>query len=268
MTIKGKILRDPASGAGLVSANGQQYAFSLEQHWRSDTLPVAGMAVDLEIDGTGALASVSAASTQQQVEEKIKALNEKLKSQGLPAARHYWGALRQRAGLPRLVLVAGLFLGWVAFATVSVRIGGGLTQSATFHDALVLTNAGGGIEMLGGASGGAGWYGLWMWLALLAPLLSAFWASRWAGLGHFAPLVLMAACGFAVRGKLVASTAAAGSMAQFFGGSQAAAMAQRMADEMLTQLMQAISLGFGFYLSIGAALLLAALGTKELLLRR
>ena len=268
MTIRGKILRDPATGSGLVSDNGQQYAFSIEQHWRSDTLPVAGMSVDLEIDGTGALASVSAASAQQQVEEKFRELNDRLKSQGLPVARHLWSGLLQRAGWPRLVLMAALFFGWLVFATASIRIGGSLTQSATFREVLVLVNAGGGIESLSGASGGAGWYGLLMWLALLAPLLSAFWSQRWAAAGHFAPLALMCAAGLAVRSKLVASTAAAGSMAQFLGGSQAQAMARRMADEMLEQLMRAISLGFGFYLSVITAVLLALLGGRELVRRR
>ena len=39
---RGRILRDTNSGPGIVSVDGTQKSFSLEQHWRSATPPKVG----------------------------------------------------------------------------------------------------------------------------------------------------------------------------------------------------------------------------------
>ncbi|MFM9900964.1 MAG: hypothetical protein ACKVOT_08105 [Polaromonas sp.] len=267
--IRGKILRDTASGTGLASAQGQQHPFSLEQHWRSDDVPTVGMAVDIELSAVGALLSLRPVSVQQQTQESLRDIGRQLQDKGLPVLKTHATSMVSRVGWIKLALLGALAVGWLGFATLTVRLGGNLSQSLSLHDLLQLVNAGTGLDGLGSLRhGSAGWYGLAMWLALLAPLLPDVWHHRWAPLSLFAPLGFMLLTGAVARAKISAGTQDAGAMAGAFGGPQAAAMAQRMADEMLSQIMQAISLGFGFYLALAAALVLAALGARALLFTR
>ena len=267
--IQGKILRDIASGTSLASAQGQQHPFSLEQHWRSDDVPTLGMAVDIELSALGALLSLRPVSVQQQTQESLRDIGRQLQNKGLPVLKTHAASMVGRVGWTKLALLGALGIGWLGFATLTVVLGGNLRQSLSLHEVLQLANAGTGLEGLGSVRhGSAGWYGLLMWLALLAPLLPDSWHHRWAPLGLFAPLGFMLLTGAVAKAKISAGTQDAGAMAGAFGGAQAAAMAQRMADEMLSQIMQAISLGFGFYLALAAALVLAALGVRALLCTR
>ena len=262
-------MRDTASGTGLASAQGQQHPFSLEQHWRSDDAPTVGMAVDIELSTAGALLSLRPVSVQQQTQESLRDIGRQLQDKGLPVLKTHATALLSRVGWTKLALLGALAIGWLGFATLTVRLGGSSSQSLSLYEVLQLINAGTGLEGLGSLRhGSAGWYGLLMWLALLAPLLPDFWRHRWAPLGLLAPLGFMLLTGAVTRAKISAGTQDAGAMAGAFGGAQAAAMAQRMADEMLSQIMRAISLGFGFYLALAAALALAALGGRALLRNR
>jgi hypothetical protein len=66
MRKQGKVLRDGQNGDGLISSQGEKYAFSLETHWKSDAPPQLGMNVDFEVDEAGALVSVVAADGAKQ----------------------------------------------------------------------------------------------------------------------------------------------------------------------------------------------------------
>ncbi len=50
MQKRGRILRDPISGPGLLMVDGQQYPFSLEGVWKSEVPPASGMVVDVNFD--------------------------------------------------------------------------------------------------------------------------------------------------------------------------------------------------------------------------
>lgn len=261
--IKGKILRDGADG--LASANGQQHAFTLEQHWRSDTPPRVGMAVALELDTQGSLLTLRAIDTQQQVQDTLKALGADWQQHGMPAAQQLVQGVLQRVGWPTLVGMAAVFVGWVVLNTLSVRIAGNLTQSFSLRELLKLAQMAGGLESLGtleyASTGALGWL---MWLAWLAPLLPQVWRHRWAHGGALAPLAFMAVVGCTVYAKLQSSLHTAGDMARQFGGNQAAKMAQEMAAEMASQMWQAMSLGLGLYVASAAALFLAVRGVTAL----
>ena len=60
MQKRGRILRDPLSGPGLLMVEGQQYPFSLEGIWRSEAPPTTGMIVDVEFDASSRVTAVSA----------------------------------------------------------------------------------------------------------------------------------------------------------------------------------------------------------------
>jgi hypothetical protein len=262
---KGKILRDTQAGPGLASADGQQFIFTLEEHWRSDTAPRIGMAVELALDAHGTLQTLHAVDVLQQAQDGLKGLGADLQQRGLPVLKALSGTVLQRVGLPTLAGMAALALGWLVFSTLTVRVGGSLTQSLSLRDLLKLAHMAGGLEMLGGLErASTGWTGWLLWLALLAPLLPQLVPSRWAGWGLFAPLGFMLAMALAAYFKLKDSLGAVNGAAQAFGGAQAARMAQEMADAMFSQMLQAMSLGLGFYLATAAALWLAVQGALAL----
>jgi uncharacterized membrane protein len=55
---RGRILRYDPTGQGLLSIEGTQYNFSLENNWRSDTVPVTGMEINAVINGSNNLLTV------------------------------------------------------------------------------------------------------------------------------------------------------------------------------------------------------------------
>ena len=57
MSKRGKVLRDPHAGPGLLMVEGQQYQFLLEGVWKSDVPPTPGLVVDLEFDSQGKIES-------------------------------------------------------------------------------------------------------------------------------------------------------------------------------------------------------------------
>src|SRR4051812_34486810 len=59
MKKRGKILRDPFSGAGLLMVEGRQYPFSAKQ-CKSGTSPRPGLPVEVELDSQNQLLSVAA----------------------------------------------------------------------------------------------------------------------------------------------------------------------------------------------------------------
>jgi hypothetical protein len=50
---RGKILRDPRTGPGLLMIEGRQYSFSMEGVWKSEVPPKPGLAVDVKLDRAG-----------------------------------------------------------------------------------------------------------------------------------------------------------------------------------------------------------------------
>ena len=59
MNIKpGRILQDTSRGDGLLSIDGQQHVFTLQQHWKSDFVPQIGMVVDAGFNDANNLESL------------------------------------------------------------------------------------------------------------------------------------------------------------------------------------------------------------------
>jgi hypothetical protein len=50
MKTRGKILRQPGQGPGIVMIEGQQFRFQLEGVWQSDIAPQPGQAVEVHLD--------------------------------------------------------------------------------------------------------------------------------------------------------------------------------------------------------------------------
>lgn len=69
---RGRVLRDTHAGPGLLVVDSVQHLFTLENMWRSDVPPRAGMVVDVTFTSDGALASVAAVPEAQVAKEQAQ----------------------------------------------------------------------------------------------------------------------------------------------------------------------------------------------------
>ena len=165
----------------------------------------------------------------------------------------------QKIGTPVLVAMAIVAISWIWLPAVTVQIMAGMAQSATMFDVLRMVNAGASLQDFG-RGGSAGIYGLLCILAMAAPALPALWKHRLAPLGYFAPLAFLAAVGLGIYMKMNAMANAATEQM----GSLAGSGMGDIVGAMMKQVMQAVSVGFGIYVSLAAALYLAWIGLRAL----
>ena len=297
-TVRGRVLRDTAVGDGLISVAGKQYPFKLEGTWRSDRAPKADMQVDVDFDDAGQIVAIrgvdataaareqaerfmsTASTTAKQWAADLKtkggpALAElrakgapalaEIQAKGLPAVMRYVGLI----GVPTLVALVAVLLGWFFFSAVSIDFLG-QRASATFYDFLgVLNNPENGLAALEGRSASAGFYGFIAIVALFAPLLPHFVKSQKLWLAYCAPgawMVLAAVIGWwKIRSAMSGATSGAAEFGGGFGGGggELQELASGMAREFMNELWNAISIGFGAYLSLAAALYLVYVGVRR-----
>lgn len=70
MNKRGKVLRDPRAGPGLLMVEGRQYQFWLNETWKSDVPPKPGLPVDVNFNARGQIQLISAVSAAQLDPEK------------------------------------------------------------------------------------------------------------------------------------------------------------------------------------------------------
>jgi hypothetical protein len=264
-TVRGRILRDTNNGIGLLSVDGRQLPFSLEANWLGNIAPVTQMNVDVAIDGTGNVVTVMPVSDKDIAQEKLKAisgdLSSKLQDQ-IPLMKGYANAV----GIPVLVATALLVVSWVWLSLISVRVSASVSQSVTMFDALGLVNMGASLENFGrGGTGSSGIYGFICVLAMLAPLVPTFIKHRFINFCYFAPLAFAAIFAIIAFIKLRSYANVARESMGAFGNS---AQMSNMMNAMMDQIMAALSIGFGTYLSVAVALYLAAHGGMKILANR
>lgn len=284
-TSRGRVLRDTASGEGLLSIDGRQYPFRLEGQWRSDHAPKADMTVDVDFDDAGAIAAVRAVDPAAVAREQAAKLAAhagvaakqagefagvaakqagilarqaaaEIRAKGLPALTAY----AQVIGIKTLVAMLLVLIGWFFLATVSVDFfGNGAT--ATFYDLMrVANNPQNGLATIARQShAGAGFYGFLTIIALLAPLVPHLIKRRAMWLTYSAPaawmlLVVLIGLWKVQSGISQAQRQFGGSGGSEFGG---------MAREFMKEAMDAVSIGAGLYLSVAAAAYLAYAGIKR-----
>lgn len=255
--MRGRILQyNGSDGTGTIVADNQQYRFTIGV-WKASTAPVVGKAVDA-IAENGQLTAVMVVPDDVLLREKTAELGGKLNSfvSSLGAGRSTdpaamtggGGAAASTLGLgtPLASLVEhygkvmlgayALFLvGTLAFDAVSISIMG-QHQGRALYDIASL------ISQLGGGSG----IKLGLMLAYVSVAVPLFWRDRRGWLALLVPLL-------AVLGAIWSGVHAIGAATGGLGGD----FARQMSD--------AFSLGFGFYLSLAAAVVLAAGGAKRFL---
>lgn len=259
-TKRGRILRDASAGDGLIMVDGRQLAFTLEGVWHSPMAPKVDMVVEVERDASGALVAVRAVSTQQLASEQAAELADKareragevaraMQTKGLPVL----AALAERIGYPKLAALGALLLGWFVLPFVTVNIGMFGNSSFTFYTMLGAVNAG---DFDGnGGSMSKGLLGLLAFASIGAVALPSFSRHRLAGYGFAAPLAFMGLVALVAYMK-VSSAVSAISAPNALGG-MFGELARDAVNESRAEIMNAISLGLGAYLAIGASLYLA-----------
>jgi hypothetical protein len=253
MTMKkrGKILRDASTGPGLLMADGQQYSFPLEGVWKSETSPRPGLAVDMELGEDGTVKSVTAVPESRIAKEQAE--------QAMAVARAKGSAFASSAiarfGMPTLIAVGMLIVGWFFLSTISVNAGFAGKMDFSFWRVLAFINSGNALEGLATlqGNGSAGFYGLLAFTSLAGPFMSYFWKDKRAMLGGVLPLFFMLLVALLVRNALVSMT----------GGAPSELM-----DEARSEIMKQISVGAGAYISILAAVYLAFTSVKNFLVGR
>ncbi|SDE39941.1 hypothetical protein [Paraburkholderia lycopersici] len=263
---RARVLRDASAGDGLLSADGRQYPFSLESHWRSDVAPAVNMAVDARFSPAGELIDVRAVSEAAQQQETLNAaVNEarevathtlaRLRSTGAPVATAFVG----RVGYANLAAIALLALGWFAFDTISIRITSVSSIGLTFYDMLRALHSMNDIAGLEGATrGSAGFYGLLAWASLALCVAPFFVDARRLWLGLASPLAFGLAVAAGLYWKIsTAMSALAG------GNDEVSQLASGYARELAAEMFKALSFGFGFYLALAASVFLAVRGVMR-----
>lgn len=258
--MRGKILRDTGAGTGIVFINGEQKQFTLEQHWKSSTAPLVNQTVEVVLSESGEVLTLSLVDETALAKEQAQRVAEQAAMQ----ARQLSNQLLATVGPIKLGAVLLLLLSWTWFNFVSISISQGYAESASMYDILKLANAGEGLSALGGFKhASAGVYGVLMWAAALLPLLPYFLKHKLAWLANFGPLAFTSAATYSIYSAIQKQVGTAASIGSLFGGTQAQQMAEKLASEMMSAALRAMSLGLGFYLSAAVAIYFCYVSVKS-----
>jgi hypothetical protein len=254
MTKRGRILKDANAGPGLIWVDGQQLPFAMGPIWKSPVPATTGMSVEVEFAGDGTVAGITQVTDSQIAKEHAEA--------AMSVAKEKGGAILASAvarfGLPLLVATALLIVSWFFLNAVSVDAPLGKI-SFTFWQVLGFINAGNAwdVVMQGGSGPSSGFYGFFCIIALAGPFVRFVWKDRRAALGGLFPLVFMLFVGIMVRLSLQSLT----------GGTPEGPFAE-VQREAQAEMMKAISIGIGTYISLLASLYLAAVAVRQFLAGR
>lgn len=250
MTKRGKVLRDPYAGPGLLMVEGQQYPFALEGVWRSEVPAKPGLVVDVEFDQGGKITGITAIPESQLAKEQATLALEAAKQQG----GKLFGQLVAKVGMANLIAGAVLVISWLWLTAVSLELPFGKMEF-TFWQVLGFLNSSNVMDVMErNGHPSAGMYGFLALICMAGPFVHYFWKDKRAFLGGVLPLLFMVIVGIMLRSSI---TSAMGG-----GASGPYADVQKQAQD---EMMKAISIGMGVYLSVLASLYFAGLGAKNYL---
>ena len=235
--MRGKIIQyNGTEGRGVIIAEGSQYPFTITS-WTSESVPAAGKTVEIELN-EGVAAAVSLVTDDILLKEKTAELGGRLGTAlgniDLASLQGNGGSLIvARYGKVLLGAYALFVIGSLAFNAVSMSMLGNSMGKSLFAVTSLLSEMGGD---------GGGSVKMMMILAYIGAGLPIVWPDRRAWLALLLPLVATLWAIFAVM-KIMDS----------LGGG------------IMGDMSDLVSIDFGFYLSLVAAIVLAAGGVKRFL---
>ena len=248
MAKRGRVLREPYMGPGLLMVEGRQYPL-LEDLWRSELRAKPGLAVNVDFDPNGNLRSISAIPESQMNGEQEKVP---------PGAGGLGiGTLAQEdanLGMALLFQFSAamlLLVSWCSLTAVSIHLPFSGSVELTFWQVLGYLNAG-GLHQISemAATPDAGVLGFAAILVLAGPLVHFFSADRRAALGGFLPL------GFIFYIANMASSSLRGSAYE------------QGQSGLPREIFSAMSIGFGTYVFVSLAIYMAVLSVKQFMAAR
>lgn len=249
MPKRGKVLRDPHFGPGLLIVEGKQYPFLMEGIWRSDVPAKPGLVVNVDFGSDGNLNSITAVPQAQLDQEQAE-----LAEFGSAARNTIFGSWALEAvTLTRLTVTGLLSLCWFFLTAVSIQLPVFGKLNFTFWQALGSLNSGDFLQLSDTGSSDPGIFGLLAILALAGPFLHSFWKDRRALVGGLFPL------GFMVVVACLISSAIQRALAAQVTGPH-----EQLPATLGYGSFQVLSVGFGTYLSAALAAYLAALSARQL----
>lgn len=259
--VRGIIMRDTNMGAGIVFVNDAQKSFTLEAHWKSALPPKVGSTVEIHLDASGEIMSLSAIDETTLAKEQAEKALIMMKAN----SRNISNVLISRMGLPTIITMVILFIAWTMLSTLTVNVGMGLKPSITFWELLKLINTENILSVSSLNDKSSGIYGLIAIITLIAPFIPNFLQDirqkisiedKFLHLLYAAPLIFMTGLfSFAYYKIYHTITNQAGSN-DFMS---------KLVSEMISMTMKSISMGMGFYVSFAAAGFLAFIGLRKFL---
>lgn len=253
---RGRILAYQPSGQGTVSVAGVQYPFDVASHWRSDTAPAVNTAVDVRFNGAGAVDSLCVVTAQQIAQEEMKEAAKLARAKGL----QFWSQAVSMLGIPVLICIGALLGGAFFLNVLGVRLYGSSSFSFWQMLGMPIDN----LEHLSrGASGSFTSSRFFFLVAIAACFAAMFVDHAKAALGKCAPLLFLLGYSGMLTMKIRESVSASSAGLQSVLGGHNVEVAERMIDEMLSQVWRSMSFGAGAYVLLAAAIALAAYGYGE-----
>lgn len=227
MAKRGRVLRDPYAGPGLLMVEGRQYPFLVEGLWRSEVPARAGLAVNVDFDVHGNLNSISAAP-----EFQVERGQSEFARAGAGVRNTGFDRTPATGRLAQFAASILLVLSWSFMTTVAIRQPFLGRVDLSFWQVLGYLNAG-NLPQISEFPGtpDSGLIGFLAILVLAGPFLYQLWDDRRALLGGILPLSFMMLVAYMVR-----------SNAEPFN---------------------AVSVGLGTYLSLSLAIYLAVVSMKQ-----
>lgn len=186
---RGTIIKVPDASPGLLFVNGEQKSFTLGGVWKSPVAPTPNMIVDVELDASNSVVSITQVDLHQARKEQMSHASAVAQEQGKHAAelaKKGFGELVARMGIVALAATVLLWISWFFLPAVSMAP----VMSLTFWDLLGFDFSGMmGMVMNGGTS-----HGFFAFLGLLciaAPFAAPFWKHPYSRYLNMLPLAFL-----------------------------------------------------------------------------
>jgi len=254
MPKRGKVLRDPYVGPGLLMVEGKQYPFSLEGLWRSEVPAKPGLVVNVDFDNQGNLNAITAVPQSQLDQEQAE-----LTGVGAGSRNRMLESWTLGTGTLIQVAAAGVLVAsWFFLTAVSIHLPFFGKLDFTLWQILGFLNSGNSLQSLevpgNPDSGVFGFLGI---LVLAGPFLQYFWNDPRAVLGGALPLNFMLFVAYRVGASIHAVF-----------GAQLTGPYELLPTNLRYGILNVLSVGLGTYLSATLAIYFAVLSTRQFIAER